>query len=83
MNNDLSGEVRALRTEIQALTRGLLMQQDMLRTMDEKLNCLLRAATNDDDSNELQDLLARIVKGIESLAEGQTRIVDLLRAPVH
>jgi hypothetical protein len=79
---DLSGEILALRTEIQALTRGLLMQQEMLRTMDEKLNCLLRAATGD-DGNELQDLLARIVKGIESLAEGQAYIVDLLRPPVH
>lgn len=83
MTHELSGEILALRTEIKALTRGLLVQQDMLRTMDEKLTELLRAATNDDDGNELQELLARIVKGMESLAEGQSEIVNLLRASVH
>lgn len=77
MSHDLSGEISALRTEIQALTRGLLMQQDMLRTMDEKLSSLLRAAANDDD-NELEELLARVVKGIESLAEGQREIIARL-----
>jgi hypothetical protein len=82
MSSDLSGEIRALSTEIQALTRGLLMQQQMLRTMDEKLNCLLRAATND-DGGDLEELLARIVKGVEGLAEGQTEIIALLRASVH
>lgn len=82
MSHDLSDEISALRTEIQALTRGLLMQQDMLRTMDEKLNSLLRAATNDDD-NELEELLARVVKGIESLAEGQREIIARLRVSTH
>ena len=82
MSSDLSGELRALRTEIQALTRGLLIQQQMLRTMDEKLNRLLRAATNNDD-NDLDELLARIVKGVESLGEGQTEIIALLRASIH
>jgi hypothetical protein len=83
MSQELSGEILALRTEIQALTRGLLIQQEMLRTMDEKLNCLLRAATNDDGAHELQELLACIVKGIETLTDGQAQILDLLRAPVH
>ena len=82
MSSNLSGEIRALSTEIQALTRGLLMQQQMLRTMDEKLNYLLRAATNE-DGNELEELLARIVKGIESLAEGQRETIALLRAPIQ
>jgi len=82
MNLDLSGEISALRTELQALTRGLLMQQQMLRTMDEKLTLLLRAATND-DNNDLDELLARVVKGIEGLAEGQTEMIALLRASIH
>lgn len=82
MSYDLAGEISALRTEIQALTRGLLMQHEMLRTMDEKLNCLLQAATGD-DNNDLEELLARIVKGTESLAEGQAEIIALLRASVH
>jgi hypothetical protein len=82
MSSDLSGEIRALNREIQALTRGLLMQQQMLRTMDEKLNCLLRAATSD-GGGDLEDLLARMVKGIEGLAEGQIEIIALLRASVH
>ncbi len=82
MSSDLSGEILALSTEIQALTRGLLIQQQMLRTMDEKLNCLLRAATND-DGGDLEELLAQMVKGIEGLAEGQTEIMALLRASVH
>jgi hypothetical protein len=72
-----------LLTAVQALTRGLLIQQETLRTMDEKLTELLRAATNDDEGNELQQLLARIVKGIESLADGQSEIVNLLRVSAH
>ena len=83
MSDDLTGEVRALGMEIQALTRGLLMQHEMLRTMDEKLTCLLQAATMEDGENELQQLLARIVEGIKSLAEGQTQILNLLRPPLH
>jgi hypothetical protein len=83
MNQDLSGDIVALLTAVQALTRGLLIQQETLRTMDEKLTELLRAATNDDEGNELQELLARIVKGIESLADGQSEIVNLLRVSAH
>jgi hypothetical protein len=83
MNQDLSGDIVALLTAVQALTRGLLIQQETLRTMDEKLTELLRAATNDDEGNELQQLLARIVKGIESLADGQSEIVNLLRVSAH
>ena len=83
MSEDLLGQISALRTEIQALIRGLLMQQTMLRTMDEKLTRLLIAATDDNGANELEELLARVVKGMESLSEGQAQIIRLLTAPVH
>ena len=75
MSEDLLGQISALRTEIQALIRGLLTQQTMLRTMDEKLTRLLIAATDDDGANELEELLARVVKGMESLSEGQAKII--------
>jgi hypothetical protein len=81
-NDELAGEVSALRAEIQALTQGLLLQQKMLRTMDEKLNRLLQAATIDDGGeNSLQDLLGDIVKATNHLTKGQAEIIKLLHAP--
>ena len=59
------------------------MQHEMLRTVDEKMTCLLQAATIEDGENELRQLLARMVESIKSLAEGQTQILNLLRPPFH
>lgn len=78
----LADEVQELRTDVQALTQGLLTQQQMLTLMDEKLTCLLEAATRDDE-HPLQELLAEIAVGMREIAEGQAEVIRLLRSPVH
>ena len=84
-SDQMADEVRALRTEVQALTQGLLTQQETLRIMDEKLNCILEAATGEADQGEspFQTLLTELLATVHQIAEGQGEIIKLLHAPVH
>ncbi|HUZ62960.1 MAG TPA: hypothetical protein VMU82_04515 [Acetobacteraceae bacterium] len=84
-SDQMADEVRALRTEVQALTQGLLTQQETLRIMDEKLNCILEAAVGEADQGEspLQALLIELLATVHQIVEGQGEIIKLLHAPVH
>ena len=73
--------MEGLRIEIRALTKGLLIQQEMLRIMDAKLTALLDAATKEVESegpSPVENLLTDLVALVRSLTEGQATILGLL-----
>ena len=77
---DIAGEVARLRTEIELLTQGLVLQQQSLVLMDEKLDQLLEAATMEpeSDADPLADALRRIIGLLSDLSDGQREILDRL-----
>jgi hypothetical protein len=79
---DIAGEVARLRTEIELLTQGLVLQQQSLMLMDEKLDRLLEAATMEpeSDADPLADALRRIIGLLSDLSDGQREILDRLSA---
>ena len=79
---DIAGEVARLRTEIEMLTQGLVLQQQFLVTMDEKLDLLLEAASGelagDDGHDPLAEALRLIIGLLEGLTDGQRDILKHL-----
>lgn len=73
-------ELRELRTAVSALTAGLVIQQEAIFAMDEKMTQLLEAATQE-GGNELAEALQAMAAKLDTLAAGQQTILARLPPP--